>query len=68
MADRRTANRPRIAARCDLEIGPSLSIAPPGWQKTLDPLCDAFSADKGWSQPDQAHSRATMLLKRAVEA
>ena len=27
-----------LAARCDLETGRSLNIAPPGWQKTFDPL------------------------------
>ncbi len=27
-----------LAAQCDLETGRSLNIAPPGWQKTFDPL------------------------------
>ena len=27
-----------LAARCDLETGRSLNIAPPGWQKTFGPL------------------------------
>ncbi|MYA12361.1 MAG: relaxase/mobilization nuclease, partial [Gemmatimonadetes bacterium] len=31
-----------LAARCDLETGRSLNIAPPGWEKTFGPLRDAF--------------------------
>jgi len=27
-----------LTARCDLETGKSLNIAPPGWQKTFDPV------------------------------
>ena len=27
-----------LAARCDLETGRSLNIAPPGWRQTFDPL------------------------------
>ena len=30
-----------LAARCDLETGRSLNIAPPGWRRTFDPLRDA---------------------------
>ena len=41
-----------FAARCDLETGLSLNIAPPGWQKTFDPLRDAFNFENGWSRPD----------------
>jgi len=41
-----------LTARCDLETGKSLSIAPPGWQKTFDPLRDAFNHEHGWSRPD----------------
>ena len=41
-----------LAARCDLETGRSLNIAPPGWQKTFGPLRDAFNAEQGWSRPD----------------
>ena len=41
-----------IAAQCDLETGRSLNIAPPGWQKTFDPLRDAFNHEHGWSRPD----------------
>ena len=41
-----------LTARCDLETGKSLNIAPPGWQKTFDPLRDAFNYEHGWSRPD----------------
>ena len=41
-----------LAARCDLATGRSLNIAPPGWQKTFDPLRDAFNYECGWSRPD----------------
>ena len=41
-----------LAARCDLETGKSLNIAPPGWQKTFGPLRDAFNHEHGWSRPD----------------
>ncbi len=32
-----------LAARCDLETGRSLNIAPPGWRRTFDPsgLCSS---------------------------
>ena len=39
-----------LTARCDLETGRSLNIAPPGWKKTFDPLRDAFNAEHGWSR------------------
>ena len=41
-----------LTARCDLETGKSLNIAPPGWQKTFDPLRDALNLEHGWSRPD----------------
>ena len=41
-----------LAARCDLETGRSLNIAPPGWRRTFDPLRDAFNHDHGWGRPD----------------
>ena len=59
-----------LAARCDLETGRSLNIAPPGWQKTFDPLRDAFNAEHGWSRPDDpARARVQQPGHRAyVEA
>ena len=48
-----------LTARCDLETGRSLNIAPPGWQKTFDPLRDACNPEHGWSRPDDpARARA----------
>ena len=48
-----------LAAQCDLQTGRSLNIAPPGWQKTFDPLRDAFNHEHGWSRPDDpARARA----------
>ena len=41
-----------FAARCELATGRSLNIAPPGWQKTFDPLRDALNFEHGWSRPD----------------
>ena len=41
-----------FAARCDLATGLSLNIAPPGWERTFDPLRDAFNYEHGWSRPD----------------
>ena len=41
-----------LAARCDLETGKSLNIAPPGWQKTFDALRDWQNHKHGWSRPD----------------
>ena len=40
-----------LAARCDLETGRSLNIAPPGWQKTFDPLRDALSKSSRPARP-----------------
>jgi len=48
-----------LAAQCDLQTGRSLNIAPPGWQRTFDPLRDAFNHEHGWSRPDDpARARA----------
>ena len=41
-----------LAARCDLESGKSLNIAPPGWQKTFDALRDWQNHENNWSRPD----------------
>ena len=59
-----------LTARCDLETGKSLNIAPPGWQKTFDPLRDAFNHEHGWSRPaDPARARAQQPGHRAyIEA
>ena len=55
-----------LAARCDLETGRSLNIAPPSWQKTFDPLRDAFNHEHGWGRPDDpARARAQQPGHRA---
>ena len=41
-----------LAARCDLQTGWSLNIAPPGWEKTFGPLRGAFNHEHGWNRPD----------------
>ena len=59
-----------LAARCDLETGRSLNIAPPGWKKTFGPLRDAFNHEHGWARPDDpARARVQQPGHRAyVEA
>ena len=59
-----------LAARCDLETGRSLNIAPPGWRRTFDPLRDAFNHEHGWARPDDpARARVQQPGHRAyVEA
>ena len=59
-----------LAARCDLETGRSLNIAPPGWQQTFDPLRDGFNHEHGWSRPDDpARARTQQPGHRAyIEA
>ena len=59
-----------LTARCDLETGKSLNIAPPGWQKTFDPPRDAFNHEHGWSGPDDpARARTQQPGHRAyIEA
>ena len=55
-----------LAARCDLETGKSLNIAPPGWEQTYGPLVEACNLDKGWSRPDDpARARAQQPGHRA---
>ena len=56
-----------LAARCDLETGKSLNIAPPGWEKTFGPLRDGFNHTRGWSRPDDpARARAQQPGHRAL--
>ena len=59
-----------LAARCDLETGRSLNIAPPGWEKTFGPLRDAFNHEHGWARPDDpARARVQQPGHRAyIEA
>ena len=59
-----------LAARCDLETGRSLNIAPPGWEKAFGPLRDAFNHEHGWARPDDpARARVEQPGHRAyIEA
>ncbi len=41
-----------IVPRVDLVSGKSMNIAPPGWQRTFDPLRDALNYEHGWARPD----------------
>ena len=40
-----------LAAQCDLETGKSLNIAPPGWEKTFDPLREASTTSTAGAGP-----------------
>jgi len=41
-----------IVPRVELSTGKSFNPAPPGWQKSFDPLRDYFNAKYGWKSPD----------------
>ena len=41
-----------VAARCDLETGKSLNIAPPGWEQTYGPAGRSCNLEYAWSRPD----------------
>ncbi|MCY4635481.1 MAG: relaxase/mobilization nuclease domain-containing protein [Acidobacteria bacterium] len=56
-----------LTARGDLETGKSLNIAPPGWQKTFDPLRGAFDHEHGWSRPDDPGELIRDYLVQRVE-
>ena len=46
-----------FAARCELETGKSLNIAPPGWQQTFGPLRDAFNPSTAGAGPTTRRGR-----------
>ncbi len=41
-----------LAARTDLATGKDYNPSPPGWQKSFDPLRDAWNFENGWARPD----------------
>lgn len=41
-----------FAARVELTTGKSFNMAPPGWQKSFDPLRDTWNHARGWARPD----------------
>lgn len=52
-----------IAPRVELRTGKSLNIAPPGWEKTYDPLRDFFNEKYGWKSPNiEAHPENARTL------
>lgn len=56
-----------IIARVELRTGKSFNPAPPGWQKTFDPLRDYFNARYGWKSPDiDAHPKMPGKFSRAT--
>lgn len=67
-----------FGARVDLQTGKSLNIAPPGWEKSFDPMRDYLNHKYGWARPDdpdrarnlQPGKRALIdaqMLKRGLE-
>ena len=46
-----------LAARCDLQTGRSLNIAPPGWLNDYRPLRDMHNLEHGWADPDDPARR-----------
>lgn len=67
-----------FCARVDLETGKSFNMAPPGWEKSFDPVRDYFNHTHGWARPDdplrarnlQPGKRAlmdTQALRRGLE-
>lgn len=49
-----------FCARVDLATGKSLNIAPPGWERSYDPLRDFYNHWHGWARPDDP-ARARIL-------
>lgn len=41
-----------LTARVELSTGKALNIAPPGHEKTFDPLRDYWNHSQGWARPD----------------
>ena len=46
-----------LIARVDLATGRSYNPAPPGWQKSFDPLRDMYNYANGWARPDDPARR-----------
>ena len=49
-----------LAARCDLQTGRSLNIAPPGWLNDYRPLRDMHNLEHGWADPDDPARRRAL--------
>ena len=46
-----------LIARTDLATGRAYNPAPPGWQKSFDPLRDMYNYANGWARPDDPARR-----------
>jgi hypothetical protein len=49
-----------FVARVDLVTGKSLNIAPPGWEKSFDPIRDYYNSKYGWASPDDPARARTL--------
>jgi hypothetical protein len=49
-----------LIARVDLETGKTYNPAPPGWQRSFDPIRDYHNAQHDWARPDDP-DRARMI-------
>jgi hypothetical protein len=49
-----------------LTTGKAFNPAPPNWEKTFDPLRDAWNNEKGWARPDD-ENRARLVQRGHVE-
>ena len=55
-----------VAARCDLETGKSLNIAPPNWERTYGALQNYLNQEYGWADPkDRERKRLVQPSYRA---
>ena len=52
-----------LFARVELQTGKVINVAPPGWQKTFDPLRDLYNYRYGWARPDDP-ARAKLTRNR----
>lgn len=48
-----------VIPRVELESGKSYNPAPPGWDKTFDPLRDYWNYTQGWARPDDLNRART---------
>ena len=59
-----------LAARCDLQTGRSLNIAPPGWLNDYRPLRDMHNLEHGWARsgrPGEAAGFGGTVLRAEAE-
>lgn len=57
-----------VTPRTELTTGKAFNIAPPGWQKTFDPLRDVLNYENGWARPDDPErQRVTQRVNEKPE-